>query len=107
MFLECPNCNAGVEGEIQSEYVSENFDDWTEAQRYIFLKCPKCEKPTLLQQLREIDYSGVYWANLSILYPQVDFHINPVIPHELRKSLIESIQCYKAKSNTATAIMCR
>jgi hypothetical protein len=107
MFLECPNCMLSFEGNVLSDYQVENHDDPLEALKYTFSKCPKCENPILLEQEREIDYDKIYWGSPKILYPQTDFHINPVIPDKLRESLIESVQCYRAKSYTATTIMCR
>jgi len=107
MILECPICVMSFEGEILHDYISENPHDWVEAYKYTLSKCPKCESPIFLEQEREVDFDIVYWGTPKTLYPQIDFHINPVIPDKIRESLLESIQCYKAKSYTATTIMCR
>lgn len=107
MFLECPTCNIGFESTLLSEYSLNNPDDPLEGTRFTFSKCPKCEYPIITQQ--QLEFDGVYinWSNAQILYPKTDFHINPVIPDELKPSLVEAVQCYRAKSHTATTIMCR
>ena len=107
MILECTHCSISFETEALSEYVSESSADWLIAFKYSFAKCPKCDSPILVEQEREVDFDSIYWGDIKALYPQNDFHINPIIPDLLRQTLIESIQCYRAKSYTATTIMCR
>jgi hypothetical protein len=107
MILECANCALNFEGDVLCDYTSVNPDDIIEACKYTFAKCPKCDSPILFVQEREVDINSIYWGSIKILYPQTDFHINPVIPDKLRETLVESVQCYKAKSYTATTIMCR
>lgn len=95
--------------EVLSEYSNESPDDPLDAYNYTFSKCPKCEGPLLVEQERELDFdlSKIFWGEPKLIYPNSEFHINPVIPEKLRSSLSESIKCYKAKSYTATTIMCR
>ncbi|WP_158499886.1 DUF4145 domain-containing protein [Sphingobacterium paucimobilis] len=47
------------------------------------------------------------WGNPKIIYPHNSFHINPVIPQSLNRSLLESIKCFKAGALTASIIMSR
>lgn len=109
MFIECPSCLINFKAEVLSEYCKENHDDPIDAYNFSFAKCPKCEGPLLIEQERELDFdmSRIFWGKPKLLYPNSEFHINPVIPEKLRLSLTESIKCYKSKSYTATTIMCR
>ncbi len=107
IIVDCDNCNARVQAEIVASFADTNSDDLLDYINYLFCRCPSCSSPILLQQ--EYDYDGVdlFWKFKAKLYPNPSFHINPVIPEQLQKALIESIQCYKSKANTATVIMCR
>lgn len=107
MLIECPNCIITFDVETLSEYSIINSDDPFYAYNYTFSKCPKCESPLLIEQEREFDSNKFYWGTPKLIYPNLDFHINPIIPEKLRASLNESIKCYKGNSYTATAIMCR
>jgi hypothetical protein len=107
MILECPHCVISFESEVLAEYVLENNADWLLNIKYSFAKCIRCSGPLLVQQEMEVDYNTIYWGNAKNLYPQTDFHINPIIPDKLREILVESIQCYRSKAYTATTIMCR
>lgn len=107
MLLECDICNALVKGEIIGSYVNKNEYDWVESVQYTLCKCPSCSSPILAHQ--EYDYvaGDLEWGMAIKMFPSNAFHINPIIPEKLRKALVECIQCYKSKSYTATAIMCR
>lgn len=108
MLIECPNCSFKFEANVLSEYSTEGFHDPIDAYKYTFSSCEKCEIPLLIEQERGWNNGvGLYWSNPKIIYPNSEFHINPVIPEILRQSLFESINCYQAKSYTATTIMCR
>jgi len=107
MILECANCSLVVEGDVLCDYSLVNPEDIIEAFKYTFAKCPKCDSPILFVQEREVDINSIYWGDIKILHPQTDFHINPVIPDKIRETIVESVQCYRAKAYTATTIMCR
>ena len=109
MFIECPHCIINFEAEVLSQYSIANSDDPIDARNLTFSKCPKCESPLLIEQVRQLasDFSKVDWGNPKLLYPNAEFHINPIIPEKLRDSLKESVKCYRAHSFTATTIMCR
>ena len=73
------------------------------------LQCPKCSSPFLVEQELDVDRETLkdFWDSPQKIYPSTLFHINPIIPEELQRALLECIQCYKANAHTATAIMCR
>lgn len=107
MILECDICNAIVKTEVIASYASHNEHDPMDAVQYSLCKCPQCSSPILANQ--ELDYIAgeLEWGMPVKMYPNNQFHINPVIPEKLRKALVECIQCYKSNSHTATVIMCR
>src|SRR5688572_13946980 len=107
MIIECDNCIATVQVEEIGEYVNHNPYDPMASVKYILCKCSQCSSPILIEQ--ELLFLGeeVEWTMAKKLFPSSEFHINPVIPEELQKSLTESIKCHKANAHTATAIMCR
>ncbi len=107
MIIECTTCILTFDADALSHYVIEDPADYLIASKYSFAKCPKCFSPVLLEQERFVDFEEIYWGKPKTLYPQADFHINPVIPDKLRNTLVEAIQCYRSKSYTATTIMCR
>lgn len=107
MILECDICSAIVKAEVVASYSSHNEHDPMDSFQYTLCKCPQCSSPILASQ--ELDYIAgeVDWGLPKKIYPNNQFHINPIIPEKLGKALIESIQCYKSNSYTATVIMCR
>lgn len=107
MLLDCDNCNARVQVVQVGSFANTNSEDFLDHIQYTLYRCPNCESPILIEEEYEYDGQDLYWKLKGKLYPNTLFHINPVIPEQLQKALLESIQCYKAKANTATVIMCR
>jgi hypothetical protein len=107
MLIECDNCNATVQLVEVGFYIRENPYDFIDAEKYIFGKCSQCLYPILVEQELDIIADELEWGRSKKIYPGSTFHINPVIPEKLQKSLLECIQCFKVEAHTATAIMCR
>ncbi|WP_109830669.1 DUF4145 domain-containing protein [Reichenbachiella versicolor] len=107
MVVECHVCNINVDAIEHGSYRVDNPLEPLEGEIYKFLKCPKCKKPILTVQNPEFFADQIHLGTPRLLFPTGDFHLNPTIPEQLRKSLQESIQCYRGGANTATAIMCR
>ena len=108
MLVECDNCSALVEALVIGDYVQEMEYDWMCNLKFSFCKCSQCAEPILVEQKYEFDHEEeMYWGIPKRIYPGNLFHINPVIPEELKIGLTECIKCYKASAYTATAIMCR
>jgi hypothetical protein len=107
LVMECDICSTTVSAAVVACYIDENPHDWMDSTQYSLCKCPECSSPILAKQRR--DYNGIdaYWERPVKLYPGSLFYINPVIPENLRKALLECVQCYKSQSFTATVIMCR
>lgn len=108
MLIECDNCSALVEGKEVASYTQEMEWDWVQSLKFTLCRCSQCSSPLLVQQKYETNYEyELVWGNPKKLYPNNQFHINPVIPEQLQKALLECIQCFKANAYTATTIMCR
>jgi hypothetical protein len=108
MISECDNCIATVQVQEVGSYTLYNEYDPMDTVRYVLCKCSQCFSPILIQQdLLYNQMEETEWGNPKKIFPGSQFHINPVIPDELQKSLVESIKCYKSDAPTATAIMCR
>lgn len=108
MISECDDCMATVQVIEVGSYIVYNDYDPFDTVKYVFCKCSQCFSPILIKQ--DISYTQMEeteWVNSRKIFPSGQFHINPVIPEELQKALIESIKCYKSDAHTATAIMCR
>lgn len=107
LLIECDNCSALVQGIPIGSYTKEEPMDWAQNVLYSLCKCPQCFSPFLIHQELDFKDDGECWDVPQKLFPNNVFHINPVIPDELRRILIEATICYKSKAYTATALMCR
>jgi len=107
MLIDCDFCNAIIDMEEIGSFIQNNPNDIMDELQYTFCKCPKCFSAILTEQVREYESANFYWGNPKKIYPNNVFHINPIIPLQLRNSLNEAINCHKSKANTATVIMCR
>ena len=106
MLIDCKECEAIVDAEFLSsfdEQIEEN-DFIDVANKFIFLKCPRCKKPILAHQ-QKIDYEE--WEHPYRLYPSQDKQVNPLFPEQIRNAYQEALFCFKAKAFTASTIMCR
>lgn len=97
MILECTACGALVNAEELYSYVRSTNDAFD--YNYILLKCPRCERPFLVD---DDEHFGTMR-----LYPPADDRVNPALPEPLKNAYKEAVACFKAKAYTATAIMCR
>lgn len=106
MLLECIKCNVTYETEEIGSYIIEH-DGHVGSEKFTLWKCPNCWEPILTKETLEYDFGDLNWVSPNILFPNDEYHINPIIPEPLRRALKECIQCLKANSHTATVIMCR
>ena len=102
MIIECIGCEALVDAKLVASY--EYSDPDAPPGKYSFLKCPKCESPSLTVQE---NYTGEDWEEPYRLYPPQENQLNLSIPAPIRSAYAEARSCFKAKAYTAAAIMCR
>ncbi|QEC45367.1 DUF4145 domain-containing protein [Pseudobacter ginsenosidimutans] len=107
MVFECVKCDLTVKGELVAEYSYSLDDIFFEKTKYTILKCPQCFGPAIVKSEGELQRDGDYDWRRSQIFPQEEFHVNPAIPQKLRDALLESLKCYRGKSFTGTAVMCR
>jgi hypothetical protein len=109
ILIECPDCKIVAHVEPIGEYHNENPYDWMDANKFYFTKCPTCSQPIVMEAFRTIDMATneVEWHTPVRLYPVSSFHVNPVIPEDIKTALTESIKCYESSLYTPTVIMCR
>jgi hypothetical protein len=111
MIIECPECEAKVDGAVLKEYeYYEEFEghlvcEW----KAILLKCPKCRNPILGKQ-EGYTYDpdiGVQWTDCVREWPMPARRYNFLyIPEIVRVSLEEAEKCFKGKAFHACAVMC-
>jgi hypothetical protein len=110
MLMHCDACGAVVNAEQQGSYTRwTGRDSGGPVERYLFGRCPRCLAPFLARQERESDDAfdeDVVWTELRQLYPATEA-ISHAYPQGIRAAFGEALSCFRAKSYTATAIMCR
>jgi hypothetical protein len=107
MLVQCSNCSVLVDANEVGSYTDTNPYDPMDSEKFILCKCPQCSSPILTRQRYTYAYGEVVLSIPTVLYPNNEFRINPIIPETLKIALIESIKCYQADAFTATVIMCR
>lgn len=107
MLVECKACEALVDA---VEIERHQFYDPEEgpAERYIFAKCPRCDRPILAVQCHYAtsEEDGA-WDEPYRLYPPPENALGLRFPPSIRNSFQEVLGCMKGKAYTAAAIMCR
>ncbi len=106
MIIECPRCESKVDGKVLAEH--ETFNEEEELPIKIsFLECPVCKNAILAEQVSCWEGPGDYmWISAIRLWPEPERHIDSSIPELVRSSLEEAQKCYRAKANSACAVMC-
>jgi len=107
MIIECPHCEAKVDGEVKGEH-EEPFDPREDPypSKVVLLKCPVCCCAILgATDKIQTDSETYQWMDLVRLWPQQDSYIAQEIPAIARNSLIEAGLCFKAKAYSACAVM--
>lgn len=107
MILYCKTCAARVNAEPLKHY---GRGDPAEGppERVSFLACPSCRDPfVVLQEDYGNDQHGNdHLSDPEVLFPQVA-RLNPNLPKPILAAYSEADTCFRARSYTAAAIMCR
>ncbi len=106
MIVECHACESKVDAEILGQ--AEEFHDKAgEPYCFTLTKCPVCASTLLAgQDLLQTGQTSYDWGDATRLWPDPDDYLHSSYPDEVRRSLEEARKCYKAKSNSACAVMC-
>ncbi len=101
MILYCKTCAARVDATMLKDYGRGDPSEGP-PERVSFLVCPSCWDPFVVTQE---DYGGDF-SDPEILYPQA-VRLNPNLPKRILAAYSEADACFRARSYTAAAIMCR
>lgn len=108
MVVECPYCEARVDGSIVAQHIDPP-DELLDAHfRATLLACPNCRN-SLLAGESEVGYSehtGPVWDSPTRVWPSPDKDFSWHIPKIVRASLEEANKCFKARAYAACAVMC-
>ena len=106
MIIECPYCESKVDGKLLAAH--ESIDEEMELPIKIsLLECPVCKDAILAYQEFYLESpDGTDWTPATRLWPEPERHIDSSIPELVRSSLEEAQKCYRAKANSACAVMC-
>ena len=104
MILTCEHCQAIVNAEIITSYVSGGTDDFAPQFLITFAKCPQCRSPFVASQEEGI---GQSWEAPTRLYPVADSGLGLAVPDPIRHAFDEGRACIRVSAFTAAAIMCR
>lgn len=107
MALYCNHCEITVKTEEVANYTVDRTDDPTDKEKFSLEKCPECQNPILTKSTIVYVADEFFFGEATKLYPADEFYISPDLPITIKHALLESIRCFRAKSYTATAIMCR
>jgi hypothetical protein len=106
MIVECPYCEAKVDGKVIAEHVSFDDEEFV-SYKVVLLECPVCKKPILgSQELVQVGPDKDEWVTGNRLWPQPKNSSSWLIPNIVRESLEEARKCYIAKAYDACAVMC-
>jgi hypothetical protein len=107
MIVDCADCQAYVQADEIAGF--ERLSDGRgPSSRFLLLRCRRCEKPILVNQRNVGNMAeGDIWDTPLRLYPSAEIHVNPNAPRDIRRAYEEAVNCYRVRSYTAAAIMCR
>ncbi len=106
MIIECPYCEAKVDGKIIGEHVSCS-EDTPIPFKVVLLECPVCKEPLLgYQELIQVGFDQEEWVGNVRLWPQPKNSNRRLLPEIVGDSLEEADKCYNARAYNACAVMC-
>lgn len=111
MVIECPYCEAKVDGKVLAEHGAYSSEDPSPFNA-ILLECPVCKNSLLggyydeEMTQHELDNGPNSVFIVYRLWPEPDGHVSFHIPRIVGNSLGEAKTCFKAKAYSACAVMC-
>ena len=106
MILDCECCDATVGAEPVEHYTAFDSNEAQFEFRYTLLKCPKCSGAFLVIEDRLCDDPHSEFSDPVLLYP-AKRKADRNLPKRVREPFQEALTCLRAKTYTATAMMCR
>ncbi len=106
MIIECPYCEAKVDGKVIGEHVTFSDND-PYPFKAVLLECPSCKESLLgCQELIQIGFDQEEWVTGNRLWPQPKNSNRWLLPDIVGDSLEEAEKCYNAGAYSACAVMC-
>ena len=106
MIIECPYCEAKVDGEVVGEHIDPYHPEKGPPFKTVLVKCPVCSNAIFGgSELYQTGPETSEWSGLFRLWPQRESHIDWEIPPIVGNSLVDARKCYKAKAYDACAVM--
>ena len=106
MIIECPHCEAKVDGEVKGEHGEPYNPEDGLPFKVVLVRCPVCNKSLLGgSELLQTGPTTSEWSDLFRLWPEREGFIHWEIPGIARNPLVEARKCYKAKVYDACAVM--
>jgi hypothetical protein len=107
MIIECPKCDAKVDGKILASKIYRESEDGDRT-RTSFLECPVCHGCIVADQDEiQTGYNEMGYSVATRLWPEPSASLHVSIPRLARQSLGEAKRCFDAKAYAACAVMCR
>lgn len=108
MIIECPYCEANVDGKVLGEHLNHGSYDCPVAYKVSLLECPSCNATLVgCQDEDENPYSKQrFHSKVTRMWPEPKKYFDWQLPTIVRESLTEADKCYKAKAYIACAVMC-
>lgn len=109
MFFECSSCESKVDGKVVGEYEYGPNEECSPSKATL-VYCPICKYPALLDQeiWQGCNPQGEIvtdWDDPVRMWPKAEV-VDWRLPADVKLSLEEARQCFKAKAYNACAVMC-
>jgi Domain of unknown function (DUF4145) len=108
MLIECATCEATVDAKESGSFQHFDPDRYDFPVEVHLLQCPRCGDPILAgKELYGVDGERESWSDPYKIYPPEKRDLSGLVPSAIRSAFEEGERCFKARSFTAAAIMCR
>lgn len=104
-IVECIHCDGKIEAVVRGEFEFFDPDFMDLPSKHSLLECKICHSPILV--IQEYDPNFDEWDDPNRIYPADDRRLGLSVPRSIRAAYHEAGLCFKVKSYTACAIMCR
>lgn len=106
-LVECPRCEATVDAAVVGEYehFDQDFDD--EPEKVQLVRCPRCGAPLVVGYQFLFGGTDDPWDGPFRIFPPREKGLSPQVPRRIRAAYEEAHRCFRSRSYTAAAIMCR
>jgi hypothetical protein len=111
MLIDCPHCQARVDGKILQQAGHHEPVAWPDSYQIALLRCPECahllggEQFLELPEGYEHDDSKEVWGGIHRVWPEPISHLPHAIPESIRACLLEARKCLQATAYTACVAM--